>query len=123
MARSAKSWRGLVVGGVLLAAAAIGCTFNLDLGADTLFPTGTTFVVKGTAEVIGSEFGACPVWLGNNGVTYHLFQDPRVSNEDFDEITTPGVTSRLELATRSDLEVDCQVGTIVEVKSVLEVVP
>lgn len=109
---------------VLLAAAWLGgCSFNFDLGSDTLFPTGTTFVVSGTADVIPSDSGACKIWLGENGVIYHLFQTPRVANEDFDRITTSGVTSRLELATRSDLVVDCRVGTIVQVEDILEIVP
>lgn len=99
------------------------CTINLDLGSDTLFPTGTSFVVRGTADLVEQGDDRCLVWLGENGVTYHLFQNSRVANDEFDLITTPGVTSRLELATRSDLTVDCRLGTIVEVQNILEIVP
>jgi hypothetical protein len=99
-----------------------GCTFNLDLGADTLFPTGTSFVMRGTAENVPSSGGACNIWRGQNGVVYHLFQGVRVDNADFDRMTTPGVTSRIEVATRTDLVVDCLQGTIVEVRQVLEIV-
>ncbi|MCB9850370.1 MAG: hypothetical protein H6817_06660 [Phycisphaerales bacterium] len=122
-ARSAMVGRvrwAVVVGLLVLVGA---CTFNVDLGGTTLFPIGTAFVVSGTADLVDTEDGACPVWLGDNGVTYHLFQNPRVDNADYDQITTPGVTSRLELATRTDLVIDCQVGTIVEVQNVLEIVP
>jgi hypothetical protein len=97
------------------------CTFNVDLGAETLFPSGSSFVVKGTAENAPSPFGICNIWRGANGVTYHLFQGTRVDNADFDRVITPGVTSRLEIATRSDLIVDCQQGTIVEVRQILEI--
>jgi hypothetical protein len=69
--------------------------------APTLFPTGTSFVLTGTsfvltgtATIIDNE-GPCLVWEGENGVIYDLFQDGRVANEDFDLVTTPGVTSRL----------------------------
>jgi len=89
--------------------------------APTLFPTGTSFVVRGTMTV-ESRGGPCLVWVGENGVRYHLFQDPRVNNEDYDSVVSPGTTSRLVLATRDDLVVDCQVGTIVEVQDILEIV-
>ena len=87
-----------------------------------LFPAGAPFVVKGTADLADVDGEPCLVWLAENGVIYHLFQDLRVGNEDYDRVTTPGVTSRLELATRSDLVVTCQIGTIVEVLDVLEIV-
>lgn len=77
--------------------------------------------MSGTTEVIDNG-GPCLVWQGQNGVTYHLFQSLLVSNEDFDTITTPGVTSRLLLLPREDLAVACQVGTIVEVEDILEIV-
>ncbi len=112
-------------GSIVLALAfllVIGCSFNVDLGTSSLFSTGASFVVSGTADTIASEGGACLVWLGDNGVTYHLFQTSRIENEDFDRITTPGVSSRLEIAPRTDLVVDCQMGTIVEVQDILEIV-
>ena len=87
----------------------------------TLFPTGRPFVISGTAAVEYVDGEPCEVWVGDNGVTYHLFQDPRLDNETFDRITAPAVRSRLEIAGRSDLEVICQIGTIVEVQDVLEI--
>jgi hypothetical protein len=106
----------------LLTLACVSGCIDLALNApETLLPVGTPFVVKGTAAVIDSG-GPCLIWEAENGITYHLFQDPRVDNETFDRVTTPGVTSRLEIAIRNDLEVVCQVGRIVEVQDVLEIV-
>ncbi len=106
----------LALAGLLLSP---GCTFEIP-GQDTLFVRGEPFVMRGTAATIDVE-GPCRVWLGDNGITYHLFQSVRLSNEDFDRIVTPGVTSRLQIATRNDLKVDCQTGDIVEVERVLDV--
>ena len=111
----------LLLLGLLPALCAIGCSVNAQLLPDTFISTGTPFVVKGTATVLDNN-GPCLAWIGENGITYHLFQTSSVDNATFDRITTPGVTSRLHLATRNDLEVACKVGTIVEVLSVLEVV-
>ena len=85
-----------------------GC-IDLNDASSQLLPVGTSFVVQGTATTIDND-GPCLVWIGENGVTYHLFQDAQLDNDLFDLITTPGVTSRLEVATRSDLDVACQVG-------------
>jgi len=98
----------------------MGCTVNFS-AAETLLPIGSPFVVSGTASLIDHN-GPCLIWNGNNGVTYHLFQGQTVDNESFDRITTPGVTSRLVLSKRADLEVACEIGTIVEVQDVLEIV-
>lgn len=97
-----------------------GC-INIQIpGQGTLFVSGESFVLRGTTAVIDAD-GPCRVWIGENGVTYHLFQSVQLSNEDYDRVVLPGTTSRLQLATRSDLTVDCSVGTIVEVERVLEV--
>jgi hypothetical protein len=108
--------RGMIP--VFLALAAVGaCTLQVP----SIFPSGTPFIVKGTSET--RDVFACgpsAVWVDTSGVAYHLFQGDRISNEDFDRITTPGVTSRLEIATRDDLQVACPVGIIVEVRSILE---
>jgi hypothetical protein len=98
----------------------LGCTINAQLLPETFISTGSPFVVKGTSVVLDNN-GPCLAWIGDNGITYHLFQNPSVDNDTFDHITTPGVTSRLQIATRTDLQVACQLGTIVEVISVLEV--
>jgi len=104
---------------LLLAPAA--CSINAQLPPHNFITTGSSFVVKGTATILDNN-GPCPAWIGDNGITYHLFQTPTVDNALFDHITTPGVTSRLQLATRDDLQVACRVGTIVEVLNVLEAV-
>ncbi len=96
------------------------CTINL-FSANSLLPIGSSFVVSGTAVLLDNG-GPCPAWVGDNGVTYHLFQTPSLPNEVFDHVRTPGVSSRLELQTRSDITLDCRVGTVVQVRSVLEVV-
>jgi hypothetical protein len=85
-----------------------------------LLPVGTPFVVRGTMTVVERQ-GPCLVWIGENGVQYHLFQSPLLANEAFDRINTPGVISRLVVATRSDLVFGCQIGTVVEVRDVLEI--
>lgn len=96
----------------------------IDLSDENILPVGTPFVLQGTATVISTDGGPCAVWIGENGVTYHLFQDPLLDNDLFDQVTTSGTTSRLVIATRRDLEVSCQLeteGTIVEVDEILEV--
>jgi hypothetical protein len=103
----------------LLLVGICGCTIALP-GFDTLFPTGSSFVMKGTTTIVDNG-GPCRLWIGENGITYYLFQDPRVDNEVFDQVTTPGMTSRLEIAERSDLEVICYDGPVVEVVDVLEI--
>jgi len=109
-----------LVAGCLLAACISACTIQVPVG-DSLLSVGTPFVLSGTAEVADNG-GPCLVWRGDNGITYHLFQDRAVDNEIFDRVTTPGVRSRLELSRRTDLEVACEIGTIVEVIDVLEIV-
>ena len=100
------------------------CWSCVDLGEaqQALLPGGAPFVVRGTATIVEVSGAPCLVWIGENGVTYHLFQDPLLDNESFDRITTPDTTSRLVIATRSDLVVACQVGTVVEVQEVLEII-
>ncbi len=88
-------------------------------------PIGITnpFIVKGTSEmrdVFGR--GQCPVWVADTGVLYHLFQGDTVSNADFDSVVTTGVTSRLRIAVRKDLEVGCRLGQTVVVEQVLQII-
>ena len=96
----------------------VGCGFQLP---SSLFSSGAPFILSGTAA-LADEDGPCLVWLGDNGETYHLFQSLGLDNETFDRITTPGTRSRLQLAERNDLTVTCQMGPIVDVQDVLEVV-
>lgn len=115
--RSAARGRWLLWTGVVSAVLA-GCVFP---GQDTLFVRGEPFVIKGTAA-LADENGPCIVWHGQNGVAYQLFQGPSVPNEDYDRVVTPGVSSRLVIAKRTDLVTVCEVGTIVEVQRILEIV-
>ena len=112
---------GAAAGGVIcaLTLSASGCG-DLSAATDNLFVRGESFVISGTFAIIDNN-GPCPVWFGENGATYHLFQAPRVPNDDFDRATTPGVRSRLEIAPRNDLFLACEVGEIVEVQRVLGV--
>ncbi len=98
-----------------------GCTIQIP-SAQSLFPIGTPFVLSGTSTISDTLSGPCPVWIGDNGITYYLFQDAKLDNTLFDRVTTPGVTSRLKLVTRTDLEASCHDGPFVEVLDVLEIV-
>ena len=98
-----------------------GCTIQIP-SAESLFSVGTPFVLSGTATISNTPSEPCAVWIGDNGITYYLFQDAKLANELFDRITTPGVTSRLKLVTRTDLEASCHDGPFVEVLDVLEIV-
>ena len=115
----------VVLLGAAASAAVLGtggaCGSLEDLTGSVLV-RGEPFVISGTFAIIDVEGRNCPVWYGDNGRSYHLFQSPRVPNDDFDRATVPGIRSRLEIAPRSDLFLDCAVGTIVEVQRVLEVV-
>ncbi len=81
---------------------------------------GTPFVISGTADIVDRD-GPCRVWYGENGLTFHLVQGIRITDEEFARIVTPGTAANLELCVRSDVEFDCQYGTVVEVRRVLEI--
>lgn len=107
-----------------LCAVLIGTTscITVDLPEQiSLLPVETSFVLKGTSAIVEGEV-PCLVWYGENGLVYHLFQSPRVDNATYDRVVTPGVTSRLELAKRNDLQVVCAQGAVLEVQNVLEIV-
>jgi hypothetical protein len=113
--------------GILLSTVAVvlyvhtgGC-FSLG-DTSQLLPVGTPFVVRGTMTVT-SEEGACLVWRAENGQSYFLYQDPLLDNDVYDRVIVPGATSRLVIATRSDLVAGCQVDGVAQVKEVLEIVP
>jgi len=105
----------------VLALAPAGCSVNVELLPASLIATGSPFIVSGTSVVLDND-GPCPAWVGDNGITYHLFQSSRIDNDVYDRITTAGVRSRLEIAVRTDLELACRVGTLAEVRNVLEIV-
>jgi hypothetical protein len=107
---------------LLLVLYAVGGCINVSLlgEGNSLFVTGESFILTGTATIQDNN-GPQLVWIGENGFTYHLFQATQLDNDAFDRVTTPGTTSRLQLATRTDLQVVGQVGTVVEVQRVLEI--
>ncbi len=110
-------WHAGCLGAVL---GLVGCV-DVSIPEDfALFPS-SEFVLSGTATVLDRD-GPCLAWVGENGVTYHLFQATRLASEDFDRVTRPGAAARLVIATRTDLEVTCGDGTIVEVREVLEII-
>jgi hypothetical protein len=94
-------------------------TPEIDFNVTLLGDSGA-FVVTGTAALEDNN-GPCPVWYGDNGYTYHLFQSPRLDNGLFDQVVVPGTTSRLVLVLRSDLELACAFGRTAEVIDVLYV--
>lgn len=106
-------------GAIALFAISAAC-FEIN-APDTLIPTGGPFVLSGATEVIDVG-GPCLVWRGDNGVLYHLFQHVNLESELFDEVTEPGVSSRLVVAERTDLDVICRVGPTLEVRDVLEII-
>ena len=75
---------------------------------------GGSFVVTGVAEVVENN-GSCAIWLADDGRTFVLFQDPRLPNADFDNVTTPGTRSRLVLDLRSALGDRCREDAIAAV--------
>ncbi len=93
-----------------------GCLGNLSLGP-------SSYVLNGDAISIENN-GSALVWQADNGQLYLLFQDPRLSNQEFDTVTTPGVRSRLELLPRTDLGRPFIRGAITaDVVTVLEITP
>ncbi|MCG8405374.1 MAG: hypothetical protein MI923_09270 [Phycisphaerales bacterium] len=84
----------------------------------------SSFIARGTFEERPIPFvGSCPVWVDSTNVVYHLFQGFDVPNADFDRVTTPGVSSRLRLRGRDDLQVGCEMdGIIVEVEAIVEII-
>jgi len=111
-------FRSLPLAPCVLLGLIAGCALQ---AAGDLLPKGTPFVLSGTSALATVHGAPCRIWEGENGETYHLFQAPSLTNEAFDQILQEGVTSRLVLATRSDLTLDCRIGVIVEVQDVLEV--
>lgn len=115
---------GYLAAGTLCALS--GCIdANIPLGGGdgvTLFPPGA-FVIRGRMDE-ATGFGIdCPVFRAETGINYHLFQTEAIENDVYDAVTTPGAVSRLVVQERSDLEIACQIGIIVEVQDVLELIP
>ena len=106
--------------GLMTIAATLGCS-RIRATPLNFLTSGAPFIVSGTTAVIDNN-GPCLVWMGDNGEVFHLFQGLGLDNETFDRVTTPGTRSRLQLGRRNDLTVSCQVGTIVEIQDVLEII-
>jgi len=123
-----RSWSAsitLIVSGAVIASLLPACIdvappeINVPFEL-TAFGGDSGFVMTGTASV-ADQNGPCPVWLGDNGVVYHLFQSPSLANDVFDQIVSVGTTSRLVLSVRTDLELDCAFGRTATVLDVLEI--
>ncbi len=80
------------------------------------------FIISGTMELDRDE-QTCSIFHGDNGVEYSLFQGPRLTNEEFDQLFEDGARARLELDIRSDLELRCSPNPTVEVIEILEFIP
>jgi hypothetical protein len=119
--RVSSKHAAFLIASIALLASLAACRDLIINAPDSLIPVGTPFVLSGTAEVIDDD-GPCLVWLGENGIVYHLFQKPTLESDLFDKITSPGVTSRLEVQERTDIDVACQQGPVLEVQDVLEVI-
>jgi len=85
-------------------------------------PVNEPFLMTGTFR-INTPFGGAPcrVWEGDNSVTYHLFQNIDLDSTRFDIATTEGTRARLLLQERSDLEVGCEMGPVVVVLEVRDI--
>ena len=95
---------------------------EVDLpSGDSLFPE-ASFIVSGTMEVDprGPE---CSLFHADNGFNYHLFQGPRLTNDEYDQLFETGSRSRLEIQARKDLVLTCGRGYTAEVIEVLEFIP
>ena len=97
----------ILIGGIL------GGCITIDLPDEGVLGGGS-FVVKGVAETVENN-GSCAIWLADEGRTFVLFQDPRLPNDDFDIVTTPGTRSRLVLDLRSALGDRCREDAIAAV--------
>ncbi len=109
------------------AAAAATLTVScIDLDIPTgedLFPP-SSFITSGTVEV-SPDGPECSVFHADNGFDYHLFQGPRLTNDEYDQLFEDGTRSRLEIQVRRDLELRCGGirGRNAEVIEVLEFIP
>jgi hypothetical protein len=118
-------YRSVCLGGGILCALSgcIDATIPVGGGGGiSLFSPGA-FVIRGRMDEATNMGMDCPVFRADTGINYHLFQTEAVENDVFDAVTTPGAVSRLVVQERSDLEIACQIGTIVEVQDVLELIP
>ncbi|MCH8147806.1 MAG: hypothetical protein IH987_07405 [Planctomycetes bacterium] len=97
----------ILIGGIL------GGCITINLPEEGVLGGGS-FVVNGVAEIVENN-GSCAIWLADDGRLFVLFQDPRLPNDDFDAVTTPGRRSRLVLDLRSALGDRCREDAIAAV--------
>jgi hypothetical protein len=116
-------WVCLGVGALCAVSGCIDAAIPIGGGGGiSLFPPGA-FVIRGRMDEATGYGIDCPVFRAETGINYQLFQTEAVENDVYDAVTTPGAISRLLVQERSDLEIACQIGTIVEVQDVLELIP
>jgi len=105
----------------LLALSASCIDVNIPSG-EGLFPA-ASFIVGGVMK-LDRQRPLCSEFRGDNGVVYHLFQGPRLTNDEYDQLFEDGSRARLEIQVRGDLDlVGCGLGTNVEIVEVLEFIP
>jgi hypothetical protein len=118
MLRRQVSLIAAVAAGVLVTASCM----EVDIpSGEGLFPD-ESFITGGTMEVDprGPE---CSLFHADNGLDYHLFQGPRLTNDEYDQLFENGARARLEIQVRGDLELRCGFGRNAEVVEVLEFIP
>jgi hypothetical protein len=107
-------------GGCLGLLASVSCIDVAVPDAGGLFSG--PFIVSGQIE-LDFENRACTLFRADSGYSYVLFQGPRLTNEEFDDLFQNGARVRLEIDPRDDLEARCPGGSEVEVIEILEVIP
>lgn len=109
---------------LLTGVAALSCGACIELNlpsGDSLFAA-PSFIVSGTIELEPAN-PLCSRFRADNGYVYHLFQGPRLANDEYDQLFEDGARARLEIEIRDDLILTCRQGTLVEVVEVLEFIP
>ncbi len=106
----------------LVALPAASCIdLNIPKG-EGLFPE-PSFIISGVME-LDAERPLCSRFQADNGLVYHLFQGPRLTNDEYDQLFENGARARLEIEIRKDLDLlGCRRGATVEVLEVLEFIP
>ena len=116
-----RRWQTILI--TLCAMAAGGGCINVTLPSQvsaSLLPADTSFVINGQAEA-AVDSSTFPVWRGEDGQAFVLFQTLDVKNADFDAVMTPGALARIQVQVRNDLAPLCQPDVVpVEVLKVLQ---
>ncbi len=117
-----RAGRGILV--IMCALAAGSGCLNITLPSQisaSLLPPDTSFIINGTAQA-ATDATTFPVWLGEDGQAFVLFQTLDIKNDDFDAVLVPGARSRLQLQVRNDLAPLCQADVVpVEVIRILRI--